>query len=300
MYQLYSVYVCKLIHFWEVTCAADKYVGLLYSWRAWRLLVINVLLAAENQIRLLDSHCPSATHVFCHCKHVVEFHSSKTHKGTFICYVVWFFLEAPNNPREHIFSDKIFWTTHPTLYAYVIYEWPLIDQVNWISMRSFKQSSTPSRISSSIYTPFIIAFMYVMRQNLWQEISHIGTFITEYAQPRFTFWLFRPNHDIVHSKITLSHWFLPFGVFEFLRRGFCRGGTRYSIGRWIHRYTGGGSVTRGIFLIAADTACSSCQVGTRHQRRVFDLIASIFTCNADQKKVVLFICVNTCQKVHWS
>ena len=48
---------------------------------------------------------------------------------------------------------------------YVIYEWPLIDQVNWISMRSFKQSSTPSRISSSIYTPFIIAFMYVMRQN---------------------------------------------------------------------------------------------------------------------------------------
>ena len=166
---------------------------------------------------------------------------------------------------------------------------PLIDQVNWISMRSFKQSSTPSRISSSIYTPFIIAFMYVMRQNLWQEISHIGTFITEYAQPRFTFWLFRPNHDIVDiecsSKITLSHWFLPFGVFEFLRRGFCRGGTRYSIGRWIHRCTGGGgSVTRGIFLIAADTACSSCQVGTRHQRRVFDLIASIFTCNADQKK----------------
>ena len=94
---------------------------------------------------------------------------------------------------------EIFWTTHPTLYAYVIYEWPLIDQVNWISMRSFKQSSTPSRISSSIYTPFIIAFMYVMRQNLWQEISHIGTFITEYAQPRFTFWLFRPNHDIVHT-----------------------------------------------------------------------------------------------------
>ena len=106
------------------------------------------------------------------------------------------FLEPPNNPREHIFSDNIFWTTHPTLYAYVIYEWPLIDQVNWISMRSFKQSSTPSRISSSIYTPFIIAFMYVMRQNFWQEISHIGTFITEYAQPRFTFWLFRLNHNI--------------------------------------------------------------------------------------------------------
>ena len=95
---LFSVCVCKLIHFWEVTCAADKYVGLLYSWRAWRLLVINVLLAAENQIRLLDSHCPSATHVFCHCKHVVEFHSSKTHKGTFICYVA-FFLERLNNPR---------------------------------------------------------------------------------------------------------------------------------------------------------------------------------------------------------
>ena len=185
---------------------------------------------------------------------------------------------------------QIFWTTHPTLYAYVIYEWPLIDQVNWISMRSFKQSSTPSRISSSIYTPFIIAFMYVKRQKLWQEISHIGTFITKYAQPRFTFWLFWPNHDIVDiegsSKITLSHWFLPFGVFEFLRRGFCRGGTRYSIGRWIHRCcTGGGSITRGIFLIAADTACSSCQIGTRHQRRVFDLIASIFTCNADQKKL---------------
>ena len=171
-----------------------------------------------------------------------------------------------------------------------MYEWALIDQVNWISMTSFKQSSTPSRILSSIYTPFIIAFMYVIGQNVWQEISHIGTFIKEYAQPRFTFWLFRPNHDICSRYgVQLKNYIvLPFGVFEFLGRGFCRGGTRYSIGRWIHCCTGGwGSVTRGIFLIAADTACSSCQVGTRHQRRVFDLMASIFTCNADQKKSCL-------------
>ena len=182
-----------------------------------------------------------------------------------------------------------------------------MNQVNWISMMSFKQNFNSLK-DIIINLHFFYHCLYVchMGQNLWQEISHIGTFITEYAQPRFTFWLLRPNYNIVHiecsSKITLSHWFLPFGVFEFLRRGFCRGGTRYSIGRWIHRCTGGGggSVTRGIFLIAADTACSSCQVGTRHQRRVFDLIASIFTCNADQKKVVLFIYVNTCQKVHWS